>query len=104
MTCSAFGEATLDFLVQQLKTSDDYRVRTQAALGLGKSGADSAVAPLCEALSDPNLSVDVAAAAALGKLSKAASIRCLQDALAKTTAPSLKAQLESSSPPWARRR
>jgi hypothetical protein len=96
MTCSALAEATLDFLVQQLKTSDDYRVRTQAALALGKSGSDGAVAPLCEALRDPNLSVDVAAAAALGKLSKPASERCLQDALAKATAPSLKAQIEKS--------
>jgi hypothetical protein len=92
----ARAEASVAFLIQQLKTNDDYRVRTQAALALGNTGADEAVAPLCGALADGSVAVNVASAAALGKLSKPASLPCLKEALAKATAPSLRAQLEKA--------
>jgi hypothetical protein len=88
--------ATVAELIQQLRSSDDYRVRTQAALSLGTSGDDAAVQPLCGALGDANLTVKVAAAAALGKLGKPAGLPCLKAAQAKETAPTAKAQIDKS--------
>jgi hypothetical protein len=90
------AEQRLPYLIEQLRTSEDYRVRTQAALALGASGDDAAVKPLCDALDDANVSVKVAAAAALGKLGKPAAAPCLKTALGKETAPSVKAQIEKS--------
>lgn len=84
------------YLVQQLKTSDDFRVRTQAALALGASGDDAAVKPLCDALADENASVKVAAAAALGKLAKPGGLPCLQAAIAKESPGSTKTQMQKS--------
>jgi hypothetical protein len=84
------------YLVQQLKTSDDFRVRTQAALALGASGDDAAVKPLCDALADGNASVKVAAAAALGKLGKPAGLPCLQASISKESAGSTKTQMQKS--------
>src|SRR5688572_22704431 len=90
------ADARTSFLVEQLKTNDDYRVRTQAALALGASGDDTAIKPLCDALVDSNVSVKVAAAAALGKLGKAGGVSCLEAARAKETAPAVKSQMEKS--------
>ncbi|UQA58229.1 HEAT repeat domain-containing protein [Polyangium aurulentum] len=84
------------YLVQQLKTSDDFKVRTQAALALGASGDDAAVKPLCEALTDSNASVKAAAAAALGKLGKPAGLPCLQSAIGKEGPGSTKSQMQKS--------
>jgi hypothetical protein len=84
-------------LIEQLRTSDDYRVRTQAALALGTSGDDAAVKPLCDALgNDSNVSVKVAVAAALGKLGKPAGLPCLKTAQGKETNASVKAQIDKS--------
>jgi hypothetical protein len=55
-------------LIRSLQTSDDFRVRTQAALSLGGSKSADAVEPLCNALDDENTTVRVAAAAAIGRL------------------------------------
>ncbi|MFT3771944.1 MAG: HEAT repeat domain-containing protein [Minicystis sp.] len=88
--------ASVAELASQLKASDDFRVRTQAALALGASGEEAAVKPLCDALGDSNASVKVAAAAALGKLGKPSGVPCLKAALAKETTPSVKAQEEKS--------
>jgi hypothetical protein len=55
-------------LIRSLRTSDDFRVRTQAALALGGSKSKQAVEPLCQALSDENSTVRAAAAAAIGRL------------------------------------
>lgn len=84
------------YLAEQLRNNEDYRVRTQAALALGASGDDAATKPLCDALSDSNLSVKVAAAAALGKLGKPAGLPCLQRAAGREQAPSVKSQIEKS--------
>jgi len=83
-------------LARQLKSNDDFRVRTQAALALGASGESAAVRPLCGALGDSNASVKVAAAAALGKLGKPAGLPCLKAAVAKESTPSVKAQISKS--------
>jgi hypothetical protein len=84
------------YLADQLKSNDDYRVRTQAALALGASGDDAAVKPLCDALGDSNPSVKVAAAAALGKLAKPAGVPCLQSASKRESATSVKSQIDKS--------
>jgi hypothetical protein len=84
------------YLADQLKSNDDYRVRTQAALALGASGDDAAVQPLCDALGDSNASVKVAAAAALGKLAKPAGVPCLQSASKRESAASVKSQIDKS--------
>jgi hypothetical protein len=83
-------------LAQQLKSSDDYRVRTQAALALGASGDAAAVKPLCDALGDSSASVKTAAAAALAKLGKPAGLPCLQKAESKETTSAVRAQIGKS--------
>src|SRR5205823_5090755 len=84
-------------LINQLKNDDDYRVRTQAAIALGVSGDDAAVKPLCDAITaDSNAAVQVAAAAAIGKLGKASGLTCLQGVQSKVTQPSVKKQIEQS--------
>lgn len=71
------AESKTEYLIQQLKSSEDFRVRTQAALALGASKDDAAVQPLCGALSDDHEAVRVAAAAGLGKLGNEAGLPCL---------------------------
>jgi len=92
---SQAGPKTSD-LVQQLKTSDDFRVRTQAALALGASGDDAAVKPLCDALVDENAIVKQSAAAALGKLGKAGGLSCLKTALGKEKNAKVQAQMQKA--------
>ena len=93
---SAVAQRNTSQLAQQLRSSDDSRVRTQAALALGASGDDAAVKPLCDALGDSNTSVKVAVAAALGKLAKPAALPCLQKAEPKESAPAVKSQIQKS--------
>lgn len=94
---AASADPRTGFLIEQLKTNDDYRVRTQAALALGASADDAAVTPLCEALgADSNVSVKVAAAAALGKLGKPAGIPCLKDRESKESTSAVKSQIQKS--------
>jgi HEAT repeats len=90
------AEPKVSYLVQQLQTSDDFRVRTQAALALGASADDAAVKPLCDALADENAMVKQSAAAALGKLGKAAGLPCLTAAIAKETAAGPKKQMQKA--------
>jgi hypothetical protein len=94
-TVAASAESKAGELAKQLK-SDDYRVRTQAALALGATGDEAAIKPLCDALSDENASVKTAAAAALGKLTKPASLKCLEAAIAKETTPAVKTTMQKS--------
>ena len=96
LTAGAIAAPSVAYLAEQLRTSDDYRVRTQAALALGASGDDAAVKPLCDALGDANASVKVASAAALGKLGKPAGLPCLKAALRRESAASVKSQIEKS--------
>ncbi len=90
------AESKTGSLVQQLKTADDFRVRTQAALALGVTGDDAAVKPLCDALTDSNVMVKQSAAAALGKLGKTDGLTCLKSALAKETAAGTKKQMQKA--------
>lgn len=91
-----YAQQRTSYLAEQLKKNDDYRVRTQAALALGASGDDAATKPLCDALSDANASVKVAAAAALGKLGKPAGLSCLQRAEGREQVPAVKSQIQKS--------
>lgn len=91
----ASAESKTAELAKQLK-SDDYRVRTQAALALGSTGDEAAIKPLCDALTDSNASVKTAAAAALGKLTKPASLKCLEAAITKETVPAIKSTMQRS--------
>ncbi len=72
----------LDKLIKDLQ-SEDFRVRTQAALALGASRDKDAVKPLCGALSDANNTVKMAAAAGLGKLGFDQGTPCLKSAKGK---------------------
>jgi HEAT repeats len=66
----AFGQGSsgdIAELAKRLRSSDDFRVRTQAALALGATGDPNAVRHLCDALKDQNAAVRTAAAAALGR-------------------------------------
>ena len=92
---SQAGPKTGD-LVQQLKTSDDFRVRTQAALALGASGDDAAVKPLCDALGDENVMVKQSAAAALAKLGKGGGLACLKAAQGKEKNAKVLAQIQKA--------
>jgi hypothetical protein len=59
---------TVADLSERLKHAEDFRVRLQAALELGKSADPDALDPLVAGLDDPNASVRTAAAAALQQL------------------------------------
>ncbi|KYG05230.1 hypothetical protein BE21_42110 [Sorangium cellulosum] len=96
MPTRSYADQRTSHFAEQLKTNDDYRVRTQAALALGASGDDAAAKPLCDALTDANASVRVAAAAALGRLGKPAGLACLQRAEGREQTPAVKSQMQKS--------
>jgi len=75
------AESKTAFLNDQLKNNTDFRVRTSAALSLGTSDDAEAVKPLCNCLDSQSEveSVRVACAAALGKLKKPGTDKCLKD-------------------------
>jgi hypothetical protein len=91
----AWAQASLDRLIAALKSGGDFRVQTQAALALGASKNPGAVAPLCGALSDPNTTVRVAAAAALGKLALGGA-DCLKARLASEPSESVRATIQKA--------
>jgi hypothetical protein len=76
---TAWGQDRIAEL-QRALSSDDFRVRTQAALALGASESQRAVAPLCSALGDGNTTVRAAAASAIGRLQLGGK-KCLEDRL-----------------------
>ena len=62
---NAFAEDKISALIKRLRSSDDFRVRTQAALALGASKSKRAINPLCSALEDSSTTARAASAAAL---------------------------------------
>jgi hypothetical protein len=66
--------------LEQALRSEDFRVRTQAALALGASEDGRAVNPLCGALVDSNTTVRAAAASAIGRLQLGGQ-QCLEERL-----------------------
>lgn len=79
VSSTALAAPSINDLIQQLK-SDDFRLRTQAALSLGATRDPAAVAPLCGALTDSNQTVKLAAVAGLGKLGRDEGATCLKKA------------------------
>lgn len=67
-TRPASAQDAIERHISQLKGSEDFRVRTQAALALGASKDKRALVPLCHALDDGNRTVRIASASALGRL------------------------------------
>jgi len=76
----AAGESELDSLIRKLDHGNDFRMRVQAALQLGKSGDTRATKPLGKALDDQNASVRAAAAAALKTLGDPDALPALREA------------------------
>lgn len=78
-TSSAEGAPpTVSDLVSRLRTGEDFRVRVQAALELGKTRDPDALDPLIAALSDQHASVRAASAAALAELGDADAVPALK--------------------------
>jgi hypothetical protein len=97
---SAFADGRLDFLADRLKyppaagQADDFRVRTNAALALGATNDDGAVAPLCAGLGDPSEVVRQAVAVALKRLARASSGDCLRRRAGVEPNSSVKLQIQ----------
>jgi HEAT repeat protein len=97
---AARADGRVDFLAERLKyppgpgRADDFRVRTNAALALGATSGDDAVAPLCGALTDPSEVVRQAVAVALRRLARSASLECLRRRSALETNASVKLQIQ----------
>lgn len=92
---SAAAQDRVAKLAEQLTNSDDFRVRTQAALALGASKNRRAVAPLCAGLADSSTTVRAAAAAALGKLNLGGA-SCLKRRLADEASSMVKATIRKA--------
>lgn len=88
-------DAAVDRAAGQLKESDDFRVRTQAALSLGASKSQRAIEPLCSGLEDSNITVRAAAAAALGKLKKGGE-DCLEKRLEDESNGTVKSSIKKA--------
>jgi HEAT repeats len=86
-------EAKVQFLAEKLN-SDDFRVRTNAALALGATGEEIAVDPLCKALADENEVVRKAAVAGIKRLAKPKAIGCVKARIDSESNEGIKAQLE----------
>ncbi len=91
----ALANERIDKLALQLRSAEDFRVRTQAALALGASQSKLAVEPLCGGLGDDNATVRTAAAAALGKLALGGS-ECLEQRLKVEPAAPVKSALKKA--------
>ena len=74
----ASASPKLSELVERLKNGDDFRVRVQAALELGRSRDSAAVPSLVKALDDSNASVRAAAAAGLKNIGDKSAIKPLR--------------------------
>lgn len=86
----------VDRLIYNLANSEDFRVRTQAALALGASKSQRAVTPLCSALADANTTVRAASAAALGRLALRAGQACLEQRLASEASDVVKTTIQKA--------
>ncbi|MFO0548179.1 MAG: HEAT repeat domain-containing protein [Polyangiaceae bacterium] len=94
LPAAAFA-ASVDELTKQL-SSDDFRVRTQAALALGASNDKAAIKPLCGAIRDSNQAVRMAVVAALGKLGREEGAACLRTAKGKEDDAKVKAAIDKA--------
>jgi hypothetical protein len=86
---------SVDRATSSLKNSDDFRVRTQAALALGSSKSKRAITPLCSGLNDSSTTVRAASAAALGKLKKGGE-SCLKTRLKSEGSATVKSSIKKA--------
>lgn len=91
---TVFADNPISVLSERLKNGSDSRVKVQAALALGASNDEAAVAPLCEALDDTTTAVRSAAASALGRLRMRSALPCLKTKGGAESNESVKTQLE----------
>ncbi len=95
----AFADGRVDFLAARLQypppagQADDFRVRTTAALALGGTNDDAALAPLCGGLADPSDAVRQAVAVAFRRLARPSSADCLRRRLGVESSASVKAEI-----------
>lgn len=95
-TASLAQASDLERLIYNLASSEDFRVRTQAALALGASKSERAVNPLCSALQDANTTVRAASAAALGRLAQRSGQACLEKRLGVESSDVVKATIQKA--------
>jgi hypothetical protein len=98
----AWADDRVAFLIERLKfppaagQPDDFRLRTNAALQLGRTNDDAAVQPLCDALKDPSDVVRLASVAALKRLARPPAVPCLRDRLGVETDDAAKTQIQQA--------
>jgi len=90
------ADARVDELCRAVTDDNNYKVRVQAALVLGKLGDPRAVQPLIKALGDQNKSVRGIAASALGQLGDAAAVDPLRDLLRHESDSFVRGQAEKA--------
>ncbi|MGO9836433.1 MAG: HEAT repeat domain-containing protein [Polyangiaceae bacterium] len=82
--------------IHELNESSDFRIRVNAALVLGRSGAEGAREALEHALGDAHPAVRIAAATALGYLGDPLALAALERRLPGEPSPGVAAQLHAS--------
>lgn len=96
----AAADGRIDFLAERLRyppaagQADDFRVRTNAALALGATNDDTAVAPLCRGLDDPSEVVRQAVAVGLKRLARSSALDCLRRRAGVESNSSVKLQIQ----------
>ncbi len=93
---SAMADERTDYLLKLLKTSDNYKVRVQAAATLGKLRKKEAVPALSKALSDKQELVVISAAAALSRIGDPAAIPALKKTYKKNKGQAVRSQIRAS--------
>jgi HEAT repeats len=93
---AAGSDVKVDDLVRAVTEDQNYKVRVQAALVLGKLGDPRAVQPLIKALADQNKTVRGIAASALGQLGDSAAVDPLRGLLRRETDPFVRGQAEKA--------
>lgn len=82
-------------LAKKLRTHEDFRVRTQAALALGATASKEAVAPLCDGLDDKVDTVRAASAGGMAKLALGGK-DCLERRLRVETSSNVKKMIRKA--------
>jgi hypothetical protein len=93
---TAFSAGKVDDLARALLNDPGYKVRTQAALLLGKLGDPTGVEPLIKALGDDNKMVRAMAAQSLGKLGGEKATAALKGLLARESDSFVRGQAEKA--------
>ena len=94
------ADGRVGFLADRLRypppagDADDFRVRINAALALGASNDEAAVAPLCAGLGDPSDAVRQAVAVAFKRLARSSSLDCMRKRASGEANASVKLQIQ----------